>query len=157
MENSTARLLPERDYAALKAATRDLVEAAGGGKRVAGKTRTSEVRISDAASIKVMDRFAAIDVIADLEADTETPIVTRCLADLAGFNLVAREIARDPDMLGHLARIARETGEVIAGLSASLADGHHSDQEKAALRKEIREAIEHLQALDAALSPGGPR
>lgn len=157
MEQESARYLPLSDYRALKAATRRLVEAVGGGKCASEMTRTSEGRISEAGSLNVMDRFVAIDVVADLEADTKNPFVTRCLADLAGFDLMARNIARDPDMLRHLARIARETGEVIAALSSSLADGHHSDQEKAALRKEIREAIDHLQALDVALGPGGPR
>ena len=153
MSPDTPRLLPARDYLAIKGATRDLVDAAGGHKRVGDISRTTTPKISEACAPHAMHRFAAIDVVADLEAETGTPFVTRCLADLAGFDLTPRSIKRDPDMLGHLARIARESGDVVAGLSAAMADNRLTEKEKALLRKEARDAIERLRELDAALGP----
>lgn len=139
------RHLPLRDYHALKAATRDLVDAAGGGKRVAQLTRASEGRLSEACAAHVMDRFAAIDVVADLEAETGMHFVTRCLADLSGFDLVPRRAATRLDLHEHLARIAKECGEAQAALAVSLATPGISEAERLRTRTEMLEAIAILQ------------
>lgn len=159
MENETVRRLKLADYLALKAATRSLVTAAGGGKRASETTRTSEGRISEAGAAHVMDRFAAIDVVADLEADTAMPLVTRCLADLAGFDLIPRQAGRAIDLHQHLARMAKECGEAQAALAVSLATPGISEAERLKTRKEMLEAITILQegvvAIDNAASKQG--
>jgi hypothetical protein len=153
------RYLPRRDYLALKAATALLTEHAGGASLIArGISRVhSKSTICKYGSNHPdhAELFAPIDVVADLEAKVEEPIVTRELARLCGFALV-RLPARDGDGIwfDRLAALAKETGEVMARLATALAGDYRvTAAEIARLRilEEIGEAEGAIAQIRAAL------
>lgn len=143
------RQAPEGDYLKLKASWRRLVQLAGGGKHVIEQkiTRGSEARISEAAAPNLMDRFAAVDQVLDLELECGQPIVTQALADLAGYDLVPRQGAQPIGIHAHFARIIRETRDVELKMAEAMADGSISDRERDEIIKECMEAIEALQLM----------
>jgi len=140
-------------YLALKGAFRDLVAAVGGNTRAATVSRVGASLISRYGAIHE-GVHAPIDVILDLEQDCGSPIVTRLLAEHAGFDLVPRAAAAvDSDvMIGHLADVSREAGGLVADLGEALRDGRIDDLERARLLKkgkaaatEIAEAVADLE------------
>lgn len=145
------RHLPESDYLALKARWRELVRLAGGPSQAAALTRGCQSRISEAAAPHLMDRFPALDQVADLEAETGDPVVTRHLAATAGFDLSPR--GADPGSNPHhmLARVTIECADVQAALAAALADGRISEAERVAIAAEAEQAVTALHALIAGL------
>lgn len=146
---SADRHLPARDYLYLKAATRDLITAAGGPVRAAEISRADHPRLSRYGSPNE-GMHAPIDVIADLEAETGDPVVTRALADLAGFVLVpkAEAIARGINFGKHLGEVACETGQLMAGLGEALADGAVTPGEAESCLAGVRQAATKLAALE---------
>ncbi|CAO4174912.1 phage regulatory CII family protein [Methylorubrum populi] len=150
----TGRQLPSRDYLGLKAAFRDLVEAAGGGTRAATRTRGSASLFSRYGAVQE-EMQAPLDVVADLEAETGDLIVTRALAALHGYVLVPNPegVPSAANFGRHLGVLAREAGDVISGLGEALADdGVVSDREARALLGEVREAQEALAHLGSDLT-----
>lgn len=148
------RQLPTADYLSLKAATRDLVALIGGPKRAAAITRGVESRISEAGAPQCEDRFAAIDQIADLEAECGSPVVTRALAEMAGFSLTAVDEVPKPKTASlhqMFVSIVRECGDVEEKLAEALADGSVSAFEANGLIKKIDQAVERLQTLKGEL------
>lgn len=152
----TGRQLPARDYLALKASFRDLVEAAGGGTRAAGHTRTNASLLSRYGAVQE-EMQAPLDVVADLEAQVGDLIVTRALAALHGYVLVPDPAlaATAPDFGRHLGAVAREAGDVISGLGEALADGKVCGNEAQGLLGEVREAQAALAHLGQDLARVG--
>lgn len=151
----SARQLPANDYAGLKAATRQLVTAAGGGNEGSKVTRVSQQVLSGygSANAEHAERFVPLDVIADLEAECGQPIVTRKLAELAHCLLVQL-----PRGAGHAAvtersgRSAHEFGEVMAGVFGALAnDGKITPDEAQPILTDIRELMLELAGLAEAV------
>lgn len=160
MGTERLRLLPQRDYHALKAAFRTLVSAAGGPARVGEITRArNPAKLSEACAPHCMDRFPALDVIADLECETGSPIVAKVLADLSGCDLVARDPkpADAKSLPERLARVARESADVTAAYLTATADGQLTDKERDALRREVAQALAELHSLDDVLKPARPK
>lgn len=145
----------------LKAAFRDLVKLAGGQERCALLLGISQARISEACSVNHLERSPRLDHVAMLEEDTDEPVVTKLLAQLAGCDLVALDRADPLDPHLHLARIIKETGDVTSAMSQALADGAISTDEARTLRAEADAAILVLQEftaqLTAVLSKGADR
>jgi len=150
---SPARFLPQRDYLSLKATFRRLVILVGGGNEAAAQTRVGQQALDRYGSVSAEheDRFAPIDVIADLEAACGEPIVTRKLAELAGHVLSPL-----PSHVGGSAPLTKVTAEamhkvsrVFADLGAALEnDGYINFEEDQQLHADIVSAHEVLQALD---------
>lgn len=143
------------DYLRLKAAFRRLVKLAGGQESSASVTRVDFQRIGRYGRAHEMI-FAPIDVVADLEADTARPEVTRILADMAGFVLIAKPPASgNAAWIAQLGALAKEAGEALARLGEAFgADGDISAEEILSmdLRREVREVIEAATAIDVALA-----
>lgn len=105
-----ARLPPH--LVALKLATRRAVEAAGGQELVAREAGRSQSRISDYCSVNTHD-FIPIDLAVLVDA-------------LGGQSILADAIARQAeaparaadDMATHLARVAKESAELIHAMAA---------------------------------------
>ncbi|MDB5597408.1 MAG: hypothetical protein JWM36_4369 [Hyphomicrobiales bacterium] len=153
-----ARQLPSADYARLKAAFRDLVEASGGVNRAARVTRVNAPRISSCGSAQKPD-FAALDVIADLEAECGQPIVSAMLADLAGFVLVPKEATTKPQgIIDHAsAELMIKNGHVQIELGHALADGACTAEEAADLLPRVRGLSATVHTLDEALTARATR
>ncbi|MDQ0314821.1 phage regulatory CII family protein [Amorphus orientalis] len=140
------------DYLRLKAMTRRLVHAAGGIEAASLATRVGPQRISTYQRPHEPD-FIPIDVVADLQADTDDLSVLRELARLAGAVVVP--LPETPDEAGgpwhrHLADVASETSDVIKRLSESLADDGvvtAVESRNMHLTDEVDEAINALMRL----------
>ena len=147
----SARQLPERDYLALKASTRGLLKLAGGQEAASSATRVGQQALSRYGAASEPEAFAPIDVIADLEAETGEPVVTRALAHLAGFDLVSREKGDGQPLPRRLGCIAKEAGDVVASLANALADGTVTHAERVLVEAETQELIAEAHRLLAAL------
>lgn len=148
---SRGRQLPDRDYQALKAATRQLVNAAGGATAAAAVTRGDHQNISRYGSAHAdnFDRFMPIDVIADLESECEQPVLTRELARLSGHLLVpVPNVVGSGTALGLVTAMAlKETSEVFVALADGMGDAKLTAAEAANIGREIDEALSRLAAL----------
>ena len=146
-----ARYLPARDYAAIRERTGALVEAAGGCVAAAHDTRVGAPWLSRYGNPHE-SAFAPVDVIADLEARSGEPVVTRKLAELAGYVLVPVATAGGArDLMRHLSVISKEGGDAVSGLAAALADGKVDDAEAERVGRELGEAIAALAHCRSAL------
>lgn len=148
---TSGRQLPDRDYQALKAATRQLVNAAGGSVAAAAVTRGDHQSISRYGSAHPDNdgRFIPVDVIADLESECEQPVLTRELARLSGHLLVpVPHVVRSGTALGVItAKALKETSEVFVALAEGMGDGKICADDAANISREIDEALTKLAAL----------
>lgn len=152
MRNLEARQFGVETYLSLKASFRDLVKLSGGVTRAVSLTRGCQSKMSEAMAPTELERFAALDQIADLEAECGEPVVTRVLAQMAGFDLVPVVASAAPAALMHLlAGLVLKTSDVNAQLAAALADGTVDDHEIASLLSATRSSIVKLHELEAAL------
>lgn len=140
-----ARRQPERcavRSARLKAVTRRLVERAGGAEVAALATRVAHSQLSAYGSLTERDRFAPVDVVADLERDIGDPLVTRELAGLAGFRLVPIDGAGPcgDEELGPrgITAIAARMGRLAGTIDAADDDGHLDLRELEAIATEAQ-------------------
>lgn len=137
----------------IKRATRQLVDAVGGGQRGAGLCRVRQQDLSDYGNRDAALRYIPADVIADLEAVAGYPFVTAALAAEAGFKLhpLPKPDAAPADWPVLLSRFAKEGGEVMAQIAIHAADGiTASEVRKSNLIGEIDEALAILVNMRAA-------
>jgi hypothetical protein len=87
---TTDSTLPDERKAKIKAATRKLVTQAGGQESAAQVCRVSGPSLAYY-GLPHRDQYIPADAIADLERDVGVPLVTRILAELAGYDLVPRD------------------------------------------------------------------
>lgn len=146
------RQLPEAAYQALKAATRALIAQCGGLDAAAVQFGRGRSRIHGYGDRNAADRWAPLDLIADLESYVGAPLITQALAAASNHTLVplpqVAPCAADPIALG---RLARETGDVLSKLGSALADGRISRAEGTDIAREIDDAVGALLALRAGL------
>lgn len=118
------RPLAAEAYARLKAATRKLVRDAGGCEFA--ETRVGKTKLAEYGAPNMPDRFAPIDVIADLEKSTGQPLVTRELAAAAGYELVPAGMAAVPlkRLETHLLDLMGRLGALSAEIAEAEKDGH---------------------------------
>lgn len=87
-----AQQLAATDYKALRSATRRLIDLAGGGSSAQYITRVQPGQLSEYGAANPNPnrpvQFIPIDVVLDLESDTDSPTVTREMARLQGYELV---------------------------------------------------------------------
>ncbi len=143
------RQISGREAHALKLASQQLVEAAGGVKAAAELTQASASRMSEAVSPWHDNRWLTLVQVADLEAVSGQPVITRALASMAGFALAPTDPARPQDMHQVLAHIVLETSDVTTALSAAMADGKVDAREAATVKAEAQGAIIAMQQLIA--------
>lgn len=149
---TSTRQFGTETYLAIKAAFRDLVKASGGQVRAVHVTRGCQSKLSEAMSPEHLERFPALDQVADLEAEAGAPVVTKLLAGMAGFDLVPRIASgTDASLYQHLAAIVKEAGEVESIMASALADGTVDAAERKRLKSEAHEAITALHNLIASV------
>ena len=108
--------------------------------------------LSEAMSKHRLDRMPRADHIMALEAHCGQPIVTAFMADAHGLDLAARpDAAGDASAALHLARIAKETGDVITQMAQALADGTITRAERTSLISELQQAIDVCHGAMASL------
>lgn len=111
---------------ALKTAVAVLLRRVGGLEAAASATRVGVSKLSEYQSRRMEDRHMPVDVVADLEAVAEEPLVTAALARLAGYTLVKIEGATTGDVVTPVQRVTRDAGELAAQLMEAIADQHIS-------------------------------
>lgn len=148
---------------ALKAATRDLVTAAGGTDGSAATLseagpRSRQQRISDCQHRNTPD-FLRIDEagrLEDVAVRTESwPQITRALAARQGFVLVRRPAAEASglDFCSALAAAVKEFGDLQGKILNALPDGVTADEVRDGnIRGELAEAQRCLAVIDALLA-----
>jgi len=139
-----ARQLPNRDYLALKAATRALIDACGGVTRAAQFTRVAASQLSRACSDHEA-QFLPMDVVADLEAECGRPIVTEALAALSHLSITSRpRSVRTSDHVRCIGEVSREFADFIQVQSNAAADGVVDRKESAAALDAIEDVMRAL-------------
>jgi hypothetical protein len=137
---------------AFKAAVRRAVVLAGGPHAAARSTRVSAALLSHYGNID-RPEFAPVDVCFELENLAGDPVILRALADLHGFDLVARDdqaerLARDMTALA--GSIAKESGELISTTIEAIADGKLSINEARAIDSEAADLQDKIVSIRTA-------
>lgn len=123
----------------LKLATQRLIERVGGLAEADKNSRPDFRRFSDYQSFSKPDRFIPADAIADLERAVGDPVVTRELAELAGFDLVRR---------GAMQRGVIDPAQCLRRLTAELGDvARCEDNALAHVRASANDAREEVAEL----------
>lgn len=141
---TAARRHPALVYAQIKTWTRLLVEAAGGLEAAATVTRVRPSALQTYYSPQHPEAFAPADVLADLQAFTGDPLVTRYLAKLCGFDLVPIEPRGDEvDPVD----LVRTEAEFMALSARRLRHALDATKHGAPSDRDIAEHIDHWQHL----------
>ncbi len=144
------RPLHPRDYAALKTATRGLVDSLGGVEAASTVLSGYSIgRISEAMSLHHPDRLLRLDLVADLEAVAPQPLVSATMARLAGCVLLPlpKRAGSESDAL---AAVLRGAGVVGGRVADALGDGRITDAERGRLAEDLdalARAVAHAQAV----------
>lgn len=142
-------------YLAIKAATRMLIKFNGGLEAAATATRVQRASLQRYGSVDNMEQFIPLDVVADLEAESGQPVMTKALARGAGFFLVPMPPASgDAKWVKHLGDLGKEAGEVISKLAQALTVGGDISAEEVKdldLLREVAEAQDVLASIELAL------
>lgn len=148
--------IPMNDAIAIKAACHELADRCGGVTALSAAVRLSPARVSEGCSPHHMDRWLSILHVAEAEVVAGEPLVARCLADLAGYDLVPRPgTVKAKTVHAHLSSIMHECTDVQSGIVAALADGSLSQTERTAITAEINQTIEAMNALKTDMQPRG--
>jgi hypothetical protein len=126
------RLLTATELAAVKTASRALVERLGGLEAAALVCRYNPPALSEACSLHRTDRTLPADVVADLERAAGEPLVTRLLARLQGQALVPMVNASTVEARA-IAALFRQFGAVSETYAAGMEDAVLSPAERQAL------------------------
>ena len=132
---------------ALKNACREMIRGVGGLEAAEPFCRVGSTKLAEYYSLNHADRFAPIDVIADLEPmarDREGwPHVTSALCKMMGgaFLPLPARTATAGDVFGLLASLSKELSDVTGVICKSMADGTMDDDEARAAERELDELI----------------
>lgn len=128
----------------LKAATKILIEKAGGQTYAAEVIGVSQSKTSEYASFHHPERFMRIDQAALLERFVGESIVTRELADQCGCELTPRAAPKVADLPHAFANAMKEMADVHVSAATAMADGRMDAKERAEMVQQINEAISRL-------------
>lgn len=151
----TARLTSDIDRSALKTATRAAVVGAGGLEAAASVCRLSKTSLAAAYDPNAPERFAPIDVAADLDAcGPSPPPITATLARLAGYRLV-RVGAAEGRLGRSVAQVLSGAAEVGAAYARATEDGRVTAAERSRIAAEIAELVAAGEFALAVLATAG--
>lgn len=130
------QMTSEAQRRALKTAFRVLVAKCGGLEAAAAATRVSKTCLASGYDAQALDRFPAVDVIADLEAAAGEPLVTKMLGSMHGFALV--HVAPQPGSeMRAIAAVSTCAAEMLAEFSKASAPGALTPSERAGLYQKM--------------------
>lgn len=143
----------------VKSATRDLVTACGGLKRVEAIAHASKSEVSRW-QVATDEAIIPLPAVLVLEADCGLPLVTTVMADLGGRRLEgpSDETGGAAAMLGHCTETMRAASELFGSAAAAFADGKITGAELEILDRNAG-ALERILAglrLGIAQAKGGP-
>ena len=153
MSEKLPRPSTEQERLELKAATRRALQLAGRANAFALVTRVEGPVLSKYASPAEQTAFMPVDVVLDLEREAGSPVLTEILAAMQGFRLVPiGEGERQPVGYEDLARLNKESSDVVQSLANGLRDGDLDPAERRGTRQEIAENIAALRLVDRKLA-----
>lgn len=132
---------------ALKRAVEEMVKGVGGLEACAPFCRVGKTRLAEYYSGHMADRFAPIDVIADLEPmareRTGWPHVTSVLCTLMGgtFVMLPERPATTADIFALLAGLSKEMADATGVICRAMADGSMDRDEALAALAEVDQLI----------------
>ena len=135
---------------ALKTAVAVLIKAVGGPDAASTATRVVASNLSEYQARHLPKRHMPVDVVADLEAIAERPIVTAALARAAGFGLAMDGAAGDGCEIAALGQMVRAAGELSGEAFEAAADARVDDAEGARIMRTI-DKMRRAMGLFAAL------
>ena len=143
-----------RDYGSVKAAVAALIGAAGGEKAAAEKCRVGKSMLSDYANPHHEKTHMPVDVVLQLEEATgEMPVTTHLAAAHGCMVLRLPEAEIDHQWTQHVARLAKEAGDVFARSHQFLEDDNDIDEREAPiLLQEIDELMMAAAEMRAAVA-----
>ncbi len=145
------RTTTEQDRFSLKFAFRQLLKMAGGQEAASFITRGKHQTLNRYGNVNEEDCHAPVDVIADLEREVGEPVVTKLLADMAGYIVIKKSVvAADANLVSHLSNLACESGHAIQAIAEGIADQDLSEAELARIVKEARDLREAAAAAELA-------
>ena len=133
-------LTTEEERRALKTGFRVLVQRSGGLEAAAAATRVNKTHLAAGYDQVALDRFPALDVVADLERAAGVPVVTKLLAAMHGLALVHVEPISGC-AISAMASVGQNSSEVFAAFGRALADGVITQAERAVLRQEMLDLV----------------
>lgn len=135
-------------YERFKAGFGRLLQKAGGVDKSATLTRVGGSALYQMASVNETRHFPPIDVIADIEKQAGDPILTRLLAELAGFSLVpVQPVKINGSFSRLLANLGKEVSDVFSDAAKALEDDRMTPREAKGLLLDIDEAMSALSLL----------
>lgn len=140
----------------LKLKFKALLKEAGGSRKASQFCRVEHSVLSGYASTSTADaeRFPPIDVVRDVEALAQAPIVTEYLAVCAGgvFVEVPEVVAGGVDLLQLLAAQSKESSDLTAAICSALADGKIDSSEGHKAIEEIDQLVRVAMQMRAELA-----
>ena len=146
-------LTTDAERRGLKTGFRALVQASGGLEASAAATRVAKTVLALGYDQAALDRFPAIDVVADLERASGEPIVTHLLAAMQGYALVRVEPVSGC-ALRAIASVGERSSEVFAAFGRAIADGAITQEERAVLHRELLDLVAAATEAAAMLGRG---
>jgi hypothetical protein len=137
----------------LKTAFRALVHSCGGLEAAVAATRVAKTVLALGYDQAALDRFPAIDVVADLERASGDPILTQLLAAMQGYALVRVEPVSGCEMRA-IANVGERSSEVFAAFGRAMADGAMTQEERAVLHRELLDLVAAATEAAAMLGKG---
>nr|WP_314075039.1 phage regulatory CII family protein [uncultured Roseococcus sp.] len=135
---------------ALKTLFRALVDRVGGCEAAAACARPGRSQIASYYDM-TSEAFAPIDVISDLEAAAQEPLVTSELARRQGYVLVPVEPQGNGELPASMAAFGREVSEVFSTYADAMADGKLCDAEREDLERQLLDVVRVAQGSVAVL------
>jgi hypothetical protein len=132
---------------ALKRAFAEMVRGVGGVEASAPFCRVGKTKLAEYYSESMPDRFAPIDVIADLEPMARErsgwPHVTSALCKMMGGTFLALpdRAPTTSDVFALLAALSKELSDTTGVVCKAMADGAFDDAEAAATERELDQLI----------------
>jgi hypothetical protein len=145
-----SRRLPAQTYSLVKARFDQLLDRLGGSTGAAGYTRLSQPDLSRCASNTEhnTERFAAIDVLADLEDAAGEPLVSRELCMRLCYLVVPLPKGTGPaQVLRASGRSAEEMGRLMVTVGTALADDRIDHGEASTIYSGIHQVMIDLAHL----------
>lgn len=125
---------------ALKTLFRALVDRVGGCEAAAACARPGRSQIASYYDM-TSEAFAPVDVIADLEAAAQEPLITTELARRQGYVLMPIEPQGNGELPASMASFGREVAEVFSTYADAMADGNLSRGEAEDLERQLLDVV----------------
>jgi len=133
-------LTTHEERRALKTGFRVLVQHAGGLEAAAAASRLNKTHLAASYEQVEINRFPALDVVADLERAAGAPVVTKLLAGMHGLALVHVEPINGC-AISAIASVGEKASKFFADFARAMGDGVITESERLKLLQEMLDVV----------------